>query len=395
MRIPIDELRNRVANLQEILRLEHVGGALLSQRADTLYYSGTAQNVHVYIPREGRPVVLAYKDFARAQEESAWGVIPLAGLSKLPELIIGAGLPIPASMGLELDVLPVNQYERYEGIFPKTRLVDVSKPIRKQRAVKTGWEIERLRESATIFPQVWAYAQEVVSPGMREIELEALLAGKARTLGHGGYVRMHAFGSEFYVGTVTAGARAAIPSFFDGPVNGPGTSIAHPQGAGNAPIQAGEPILVDMVTVVNGYQIDQTRIMALEYLDPLLVNAYNTALELEELIRTKLVPGRITGEVYSEVVDWVAKNTPYELNFMGYGQQRVSFVGHGVGLELDELPVIARDSKDVLIPGMVVAIEPKFVFPGLGVVGIEDTVLIERPSGAEYLSETGRDLIIV
>ena len=365
------------------------------QRADTLYYSGTAQNVHVYIPREGTPIVLAYRDFARAQQESSWEVKRLMGMSKIPQYIQEAGLPLPKILGLELDVLPVNQFERYRKLFPDVMVVDVSTEVRLQRAVKSKWELGRLEESAQIHPKILEFAKEVLHPGMTEVELEGLLAGKARALGHGGHVRMRGFDSEFHVGAITSGARAAVTSFFDGPVNGQGISIAHPSGASMAQIKSGEPIVVDMVTVVHGYQIDQTRIFSFGSLSKELTKAYKVAREVEEKIRLALVPGRVAGEVYEEILTWVRENTPYEENFMGYGTSRVRFVGHGVGLDLDELPTISKGAKEVLKTGMVVAIEPKFVFPGIGVVGIEDTVVIEAEMGARYISKGPRELIIL
>ena len=395
MKVPITELQERVKNFQDSLRKKEVEGALLVQRADTLYYTGTAQNVHIYVPREGKPIILAFRDFGRAKQESAWEVIQLKGISKIPNYIQEAGLPLPRVLGLELDVLPVNQFERYRKTFPDALLVDVSTEVRLQRAVKSEWELARLEKSAQIHALVLEFAKETVQQGMTEVELEGLVEGKARALGHGGYVRMRGFDSEFHFCVITSGARAAVPSCFDGPVTGQGISIAHPNGATMAQIQTNEPIIIDMVTVVDGYQIDQTRILSLGPLSEELTKAYEAASQVEEKIRAALVPGRVAGEIYEEILTWVRENTPYEKNFMGYGTGQVRFVGHGVGLELDELPTISKGSKEVLKPGMVVAIEPKFVFPGVGVVGIEDTVVVEAEMGARYLSTSPRELTVL
>jgi len=395
MKVPMTELQDRVSNLQGILQKRGIEGALLVQRADTLYYTGTAQNVHIYIPREGTPVVLAYRDFARARQESSWEVKQLVGMSKIPQYIQEAELPLPGILGLELDVLPVNQYERYRKLFPGVIIVDISTEVRLQRSVKSTWELARLEESAQIHPKILEYAKEVLYEGITELELEGLLAGKARALGHGGYVRMRGFDSEFHVGEIISGARATVNSCFDGPVTGQGISIAHPSGASMSQIKLGEPIVVDMVTAVHGYLIDQTRILSLGPLSKELIQAYEVAREVEERIRLALIPGRIAGEIYEDILTWVRENTPYEDNFMGYGTSRVRFVGHGVGLELDELPTISKGSKEVLKTGMVIAIEPKFVFPGVGVVGIEDTLVVESEMGARYLSITPRELVIL
>lgn len=395
MNVPKTELQERISKFQVILQQKGLEGALLVQRTDTLYFSGTAQNVHLYIPQVGKPIVLAYRNVLRAEQESSWDVTPLVSLSKIPQYIQEAGFPLPKKVGLELDVLTVNQFERYRKIFPDTSWVDVSFEIRLQRAVKSPWELACLEESSKIYPQVLEYAKEVLRVGITEIELEGLLAGKARSLGHDGYVRMRGFDSEFHVGVITAGARAAAASSFNGPVTGQGISVAQPNGASMARIQTGEPIVVDLVTAVSGYQIDQTRILSLGPLSDELMTIYKTAQHIEEKLLKALVPGRVAGDIYEEILTWVRENTPYQENFMGYGPNRVPFIGHGVGLELDELPTISRGSKEVLKPGMVVAIEPKFVIPGVGVVGIEDTVAIDSDLGARYLSLTPRDLVIL
>lgn len=395
MRVPFFELQARAVHFQDYLRSQGIDGALLVQRADTLYFSGTAQNVHFYVPKTGRPVVLVYRDFARAQAESSWGAIPLTGLSKIPELIQGSGLPLPQVLGLEFDVLPVAQFERYRKLFPTVALKDISGAIRRQRAVKSAWEIERLQEAAEIYPQVLEYAQTILRPGMTELELDGLLEGKARALGNGGYVRTRGFGSEFHFGAVTAGARAAVPSSFDGPAVGQGLWPEQPSGASEAEILAGEPIVVDTVNVVRGYQVDQTRILAMGDLSEELKKAYALACEIEEILCRNLVPGQTAGEVYDKIIAWVKENTPYSENFMGYGPSRVSFVGHGVGLELDELPTISRGAKEVLVPGMVIAVEPKFVFPGVGVVGIEDTVVVADAEGARYITKAPKEILFV
>jgi len=395
MKVPVSELQQRINVLQETLQREGFDGALLVQRADTLYYSGTAQNIHIYIPQVGQPLVMAYRDVARAKEETVWTVIPLLGLSKIPGYLEEAGLPLPKVLGLEFDVLPVSQYERYRKAFQEIRFVDVSPFIRLQRATKSTWEIARLEETALVYPQVLAYAQEILRPGLTEVEFDSHLEQKARAAGHEGYSRVRGFNSEFHFGAIFSGSRATVPGCFDGPIVGKGASIAFPQGPSKAIIQEGESIIVDFVTVVNGYQTDQTRLMAYGNLSPELLAAHATVLEVEERLRKAMVPGRIAGEIYAEIMTWVKENTPYEQNFMGYGQARVAFIGHGIGLELDELPTISRGAKEVLVPGMVVAIEPKFVFPDLGAVGIEDTVVVDGDEGARFLTLSPREPFIV
>lgn len=392
---PFTELQRRVNSFQEVLRNLEIDGALLAQRADTLYFTGTAQNVHIYIPVEGKPLVLAFKDLARVQEECPWEIIPLTGISKIPQLISTAGHSIPQVLGMEYDVLPVTNFERYRKAFGEIKFVDISYSLRLLRAVKSEWEISQMEETGKIFSKVLEYVPTILRPGMTEVELESLLEMKARVLGHETMLRTRGFNFEFHLGGVVAGARAGMPSYFDGPIAGLGASFAHPMGPSRTSIQSGEPIVMDLALAKNGYQIDTTRMLVIGELSDKFLKAYEMSLMVEEKIRQAVVPGRIAGEVYDEILAWVEKETPYSENFMGFGSSRVRFVGHGIGLELDELPTLSKGAKEVLQPGMTISVEPKFVFPGEGAIGIEDTLVVEGKGGARYLCSASREIIRV
>ncbi len=390
---PKEECMRRVQGMQEILKEKNIDGALIVQRADTLYFTGTAQDLHLYIPQEGSPVVLVYRDYERAQEECPWEIQPLPGLSKLPQLIMEHGYSLPQTLGLEFDVLPVANFRRYQKYFPQSEMVDISFNLRQLRSFKSPWEITQIEKTGEIYKELVEYIPTILRPGMTEIELEGLLELKARTLGHEPKLRTRGFNFEFHLGGVVAGPQGALPSYFNGPVAGLGASFAHPIGPSATPIKKGDIVLIDLALARNGYQIDTTRMVALGELSPKMKEAYEYSLQIEELLRLALVPGRVAGEVYDEVMDWVGRNTPFEGNFMGYGSSRVPFVGHGIGLELDELPTISKGSKEILKSGMVIAVEPKFVFPGEGAIGIEDTLVVEGEEGARFLCNCPRDIV--
>lgn len=237
------------------------------------------------------------------------------------------------------------------------------------------------------------YIPTILRPGMTEIELEGLIEWKARTLGHETMLRTRAFNFEFHFGGVVAGPQGAIPTYFNGPVGGLGASFAHPLGPSANPIQEGDIIMIDLALAHNGYLIDTTRMAIMGEPSPKFLEAYEYTLEIEELIRLAAVPGRVTGEIYDEIMEWVRRETPFANNFMGYGHSRVPFVGHGIGLELDELPTISKGAKTTLVPGMVISVEPKFIFPGEGAIGVEDTLVVEGEEGARFLCDCPREII--
>jgi len=372
--VPLDELKRRIARFQEQLQKSNIEGALIVQRADLFYFSGTGQNAHLFIPVQGEPVLLVKKNLERARRECALpDVRAISDLSQLTcflKTVIKPGEKI----GLELDVLPANHYFRYQKLLEGFNLTDISVLIRRVRALKTTYEIDCLRRAAVLNTSVFNYAREILREGMSEVELAAALEAFARSRGHQGAVRIRGFNQELFFGHVMAGASASMPSFFDGPTGGSGLNPSYPQGAGLNLIKRNEPVLIDYVAVVNGYMVDQTRVFVIGNLPPMLNEAIDTALRIRQSMITLGKPGVLGSDLFQIAVD-LANEAGLGGHFMGCDEQ-VSFIGHGVGLELDELPVIARNVDQPLEAGMVFALEPKFVFPGLGVVGIEDTFLV-------------------
>ncbi len=371
---PLEELYNRIQKLQAAMRKKEIGAALLTQRADLYYFSGTGQNGYLFVPAEGEPALVIKKSVTRAQQESALpNIIPFSGWETLIGLI-EKNVPSSSMVGLELDVLPANQFLQHREILTSYRLVDISGSIRQIRSIKSEYEIDQIKEAARVSKSVFAHARDVIKAGMTEVELAGHLEFHARILGHQGAVRMRGFNQEMYYGHILTGNNAATITFFDGPTGGSGLNPSFPQGAGAAVIKENEPILVDFVTVLRGYMVDQTRIFCIGDPPLHLREAHRQAIRIRNTLAEKGKPGVKCSELYKIAVDLAGK-AGLANHFMGY-VERVNFVGHGVGLELDEMPVIAPGYDKPLEEGMVFALEPKFIFPAEGTVGIEDTFVV-------------------
>ncbi len=374
MTTPLEELQRRINKLQDVLQEENIGGALVVQRADLFYFSGTGQNAHLFIPAKGDPTLIVKKSLTRAQQESELeNIIPSYGWDDMISLI-RQSLPTSTAIGLELDVLPANLYLRYQKLFEDYRLVDISQIIRQVRAIKSDYEIRQMREAAKISTSVFNYARKVIKEGLSEVQLAGHLEFHARTLGHQGAVRVRSFNQELYYGHVLSGESSATVSFFDSPTGGSGLNPSFPQGAGTAVIRQNEPILIDFVSVLKGYMVDQTRIFCLGELPFHLQEAYRQSLHIIDTLAEIGKPGVMAGSLF-EKARAMADEVGLANHFMGY-VEKVNFVGHGLGLELDELPIIAPGNDMPLEEGMVFALEPKFIFPGEGTVGIEDTFMV-------------------
>ena len=387
--LTVNESQQRVSRLQEKLIAKGVQAAMLLMPIDVYYFTGTRQNAVLWVPADGKPVLLVRKSFSRAREESPIAdIIPFPSSKELSALL---GEKV-VTVGMTFDAVPVQQHAFYSKVLPGRTFVDISMIVRELRSVKSPFELELLRFSAEKFSSVLREIPAFIKEGMRELDLAAELEYRLRKLGHEGYVRMRAFNQEI-CGGVAVASSATSYGFFDGPVSGKGLSSASPQGASLEEIRAHVPILIDFVGVFNGYMVDMSRIFVIGSIDPELQRAFDVSLDIQEAVRQAMVPGAICEEIYRRSV-MMAEKAGLGGSFMGMPGEQSRFVGHGVGLELDELPVLAQGFSSPLIAGQVVAVEPKFVIPGKGVVGIENTFIVTA-QGGERLSDLPDEIVTV
>ncbi len=385
MSTPESELKSRIVNLQQRLGENRVDGVLILQKTDLFYYSGTAQQGWLYIPESGAPLLMIFKDYQRARQESGINqVVCLLGPKEIPSTLADFGYGIPKNLGLELDVLTAIQYLLFQKIFSNSNIIDISFQIRMQRAVKSEYEIGLMRKASHMADKVAAKVPDIIEQGMTEIQFAGLLEAFARSLGHQGLIRMRMWDNDLFYGHIMAGPGAAVPSCFASPTGGMGLNPSIAQGPGFNLIKKNEPILVDYVFALNGYLSDHTRIYCFGNLPDDLLRAHDAMLEIQENVKKKAIPGSVSGQLYEMMISQ-AQAKGYKDNFMGTGDRKIRFTGHGLGLELDEFPFIAKGQTLELEKGMMIALEPKVVFPEKGVVGIENSLLV-TDNGLESLT---------
>jgi Xaa-Pro aminopeptidase len=384
-RVPADEIAGRTQQIQNRLQENGIDALLVVQRVDLFYFSGTAQSGWLFMPAKGEPVLFVKRYYPRARAESPLAeIVEVRSITELPELIHDHFGTRKSVVGLEYDVLPVREYEYYQSLFPHWRFVDASAHILDVRAVKSEWEIEQMRHTAELSHKTFAYMQEILQPGLTEMEFAGLTEAHARKLGHAGRIRVRHFLTEAYTWHVLSGRTGGMPGMLDAPSSGEGTSPAFPCGAGFKPLEENEPIMVDFAFMHNGFHMDETRMFALGRMPDKALRTTQAAIEIHQAICEKAVPGMTTGELFNYSL-LVADNLGYTDTYLGPPGRKVSFVGHGIGHELVEPPFIARHKKTRLKPGMTFAIEPKLVFEGEFSAGVE-SVFVVTDTGLEMLS---------
>jgi Xaa-Pro aminopeptidase len=371
------------------MREKGLDGAVIVQNADLFYFAGTTQRSHLFIPAAGEPTLMVRKNLERAMRESDLNNIqPLINLKNLPRELESLNRGKIRRLGFELDVLPANLYFYYRKLLEPMEIVDVSLLVRQVRAVKSPYELGVIRDAARMNHSMFSHVREFLREGITEVEFASRLEAVYRQGGHQCFIRMRGFNLEIVYGHLMSGWNLSVPSFFDGPTGGSGLNPSFPQGAGFKVINRDEPIMVDYVGVLDGYMVDQGRIFCIGKLPPRMEKAYALAVEIQEMVKEQAKPGVPCSEIYESAVRLADQNGLKDY-FMGYPDP-VGFIGHGVGIELDELPVLARGFEMPLAEGMVFALEPKFVFPE-GAVGIENTLVV-TPQGLENLTVFDEDI---
>ncbi|MCM3268373.1 M24 family metallopeptidase [Paenibacillus elgii] len=391
----MNEYAQRIGRLQQKLQAHQLDGMMITQNVDLYYLTGSMQTGYLLVPAEGEPRFYVRRSVARAQEESAAAVEPLGSFrafgaqlaQTFPQLVSGSAVTLAA----EFDVLPVQQLQRLQSVLPHVVWKDGSMLIRETRMIKSPREIACIREAARIIDGALENALAGLKPGMTELELMSAVEHYIRLHGHIGVMRLRGYNQEVLTGVIGAGEAVARPTYFDGPAGGQGLGPAVPQSASRRPIERNEPILIDIGCCIDGYVIDQTRTAVIGDLPEDLRQAYGVSEAIIRSVESMLKPGTLCEQLYLHSLV-MAQEAGLGDHYMGFGDDQVKFLGHGIGLEVDELPVLAKGFRYPLEPGMVIAIEPKFTFPGRGVVGIENSYAV-TDTGFEKLTVSREGLI--
>ena len=374
-----NELELKWRRIQQAMRQEEADGCLLTMNMNLYYVSGQVFNGYFYLPAEGRP----YWFVKRLTIPETNQVHVIRKPEQIPDFFRDLNLAMPRKLLLEADELSYNEYIRLQHVFRAEATGNASALIRHIRMIKTPWEIEQMRISARKHEAVYREIPACYRPGMRDIELQIEIEKRMRVHGSLGYFRAFGSNMDIFMGSLLAGENAGEPSPFDFALGGAGMHASGPLGANGTLLREGTTVMADMSGNYTAYQTDMTRGFSIGKLPDRAYRVHRVALEIQARMERTAKPGVPCAELYRDALA-MAGQEGLEDCFMGTRFQ-AKFVGHGVGLEINELPVLTTRSKDILQPGMTFAFEPKFVLAGIGAVGIENTFLV-TDSGVEKMT---------
>lgn len=377
-----DESQRRLLKVRSQMDKSGIAAVLICDNANLYYLTGRVFAGYVWIPLKGEPVYFV----KRPVEMEGDNVVSIRKPEQIPA---STGIMPPEVLGLELDTVPYSMVTRLRALFPEARLADASAVMRQARAVKTDEEVRLIGESAMHQDHVYSLVPSYFREGMRDFELQVEIERASRLDGCLGLFRVSGPSMELFMGNVLAGDNADEPSPYDFAMGGAGMDPSLPVGCNGSIIKSGTTVMVDVNGNYTGYMSDMTRTYYLGEIAQLARKAHQLSIDICRRLEREGTPGAEARSLYQIAEDMVAEAGLHEY-FMGH-RQKAGFIGHGVGIEINELPVIAPRSRDLLQVGNVIALEPKFVIPGTGAVGIENTYVV-TPDGLRRLTDAPEQL---
>lgn len=381
------ELKLRRDKIRALMAQQGIDAALITCNVNLIYTYGRVVSGYLYLPLNA-PARLFIK---RPNDIEGEHIHPIRKPEQIIELLKECGLPLPAKLMLEGDELPFREYNRLAACFPETEVVPCGTAlIRQARSIKTPIEIEMFRRSGAAHTKAYEQIPSVYQPGMTDCQLSIEIERLMRLEGCLGIFRVFGQSMEIFMGSLLAGDNAAVPSPYDFALGGKGIDPSLPGGVSGTLLQEGQCFMVDMGGNFYGYMGDMSRVFSIGKLPEQAYAAHQTCLEVQEVVAAMAKPGTVCEDMYNKAVEIVTK-AGFADYFMGV-EQKAKFIGHGIGLEINEIPVLAPRMKQELEPGMVFALEPKIVLPGIGPVGIENSWVVTT-DGLEKLTLCKEEIV--
>lgn len=366
------EIKLRMARIRKMMKEMDVEAVLIGGNANLYYSTGRFFRGYMYLSLVEDPVWFVVKPQVF---EAADYFHNIRKPEDIPAILTKRNYSIPASIALEENDLSYSDIIRLKALFPQAQLANGSIIMKRARMVKTPWEIEEMKIDGRHHTKVYAEVKDCYQPGMTDLRLQIEIEKRLRLEGSLGVSRVSGNLMEINLGSVVGGDNADNPAPYEFTMGGAGVHPALPVGANDSEILEGQTVMIDMNGAFNGYQTDMTRVWSRGEIPELARKAHDCSLEILHTLEEKAVPGLPVKEMYFIALQIVEKYN-FKEYFMGHNSQ-VGFIGHGVGIELNELPVLTAKSKDILEENMTLAIEPKFVIPHVGAVGVENTYVVK------------------
>lgn len=376
-RVPVAELTDRQHALAEELRARGLGGALVQHPVDLYYLAGGRQNGVLWIPasEDGASIQFVRRSLDRARFEAGGSdapheVRPMPRSSEFEDVLMASGAG--GTIALQHGSVPSKDVAWWSGTLGGFgSLADATPAVHSVRSVKSRWELEQMEAAAVIQHRMFEAIEAEGGEGSTELELASVAESISRSEGFGGRVFLRRWPMDCDRAVVVAGRAGGVSSYFDSAIGGTGPHPLAGMGSGFGRVRSNEPVLVDLLHLHRGYIVDATRMFSAGPLDRVWTERLEDMLTIQDAVVESLGRGDTCSAAWVRGHD-LAKEMGHADHLMGMAPDQSRFLGHSVGLELDESPVVAQGFDAPMPIGGTMAIEPKVVHME-GCIGIEDT----------------------
>jgi len=380
------ELNIRWDKIRQAMKQQGIDATILTTTVNLIYISGQVFNGYFFLPSEGDPIFFIKRPLGL----DGINIHYIRKPEDIPAILSSKGIENLKNIAFESDAISYNEQTRLQKIFNPETTSNASTLLRVVRSIKTPFEIEEYRKTCIKHAETMAGVAKLYRDGMNDLEFSIEIERHFRKSGSLGHFRTFGPNMEIYMGSILAGDNANAASPYDFALGGAGISPSLPIGCSGEELTPGKAIMVDMGGLYSAYISDMTRVYSIGKLSDLAYKAHATSINIVKAIEKIAKPGTACADLYNLAVEMV-KDAGLTEYFMGYDQQ-ASFVGHGIGIEVNELPILFGRSKDILQVGNVFALEPKFVIPRVGAVGIENSYVVNE-NGIEKLTQLEEEII--
>lgn len=383
----------RIQELQKLMHGSDLDVIIVMNPRDVYYYAGTAQPANLIVPKYGDPFLQVRRAWDFVVEET---ILPKSQLIKgsrveqIEAIVKQFSFPVK-TIGVTIDAIPAILFVKIQNVFVNCSIKDASPLILQQRSIKEEKELEQLRISAGLYEYVHDTVVRFLKPGITELELAAKILEAVRRNGGDSIIRHRRWdGSLPPDGLVVSTKNSWQISGHALTITGKGLSPSLPWGASNTVIEEGDLVVVDIGLSYHGYHSDVARTYVVGKADFRQKEIFDYVLLLQDTAIASIKSGVKAEEVYQKAYR-KATELKVEQYFQGYNEVQGNYIGHGIGLEIDEPPTLQLGNQTILKPNMVFAIEPKLIIPKWGAIDLEDDVLV-RDDDCEIISTVPREL---
>ncbi|MDE5810187.1 MAG: Xaa-Pro peptidase family protein [Muribaculaceae bacterium] len=383
-----EELSLRLGKVVDLMKNESIDTAVINDNANIFYLTGRVIDGYLLIDSQSSSMQAFVR---RPSDISGPTTFSIRKPEDIPAIAAENNISIGDKIGLERDNSSWTTIHRLSKVFEGREICNIDHILMAARSVKTPAEIKLIAASGIRQSEVYRKIPSLYQQGMTDLDFQIEIERQLRMAGCLGQFRIAGDSMELFMANILVGDNADNPSPYDFAMGGHGAHPSLPVGADGSVIKRGQTVMVDANGNFTGYMTDMTRVFALGKIAEDALRAHECSRLICHTLAEIARPGVEAKYLYEKAIE-IVRGENLEDYFMGH-RQHAGFIGHGVGIQINEHPVIAPRSRDILREGNVIALEPKFVIPGTGAVGIENTYVVTADGPMQCLTTAPEEII--